>query len=267
VGPGEAREKGGTAHLVLRCGFFPSFARSHRREVAALLGEGFHAFRGTQQQQVGRPRGEQAIGDHADDGVDLHFQGYRVGDVHVVHVQDDVAVVGHNPFTVHRVAAQLHQLARHMAAGHGNDFHRQRESAQHRHQLAAIGDADERLGHGRDDLLAGQGRAAALDQVQVFIALVGAVDVELQVADGVQFINRNAMALEARSGGFGAGNGAVEGTLVLGQGIDEAVGGRTGADADDALVVQLGQNEVDSSLGDGLFELVLGHAGSGAGTK
>ncbi len=70
------------------------------------------------------------------------------------------------------------------------------------------------------------------------------------------------MAFQALGGGLGAGDGAVEGGLVLGQGIDEEVGGRTGADADDAFLIQLGQNEVDGSLGDGLFELVLGHAGS-----
>ncbi|MNC33887.1 hypothetical protein D3C75_822970 [compost metagenome] len=99
----------------------------------------------------------------------------------------------------------------------------------------------------------------------MLVALVSAVDVELQVADGVQLVYRNTMTLQACSRRFGAGHGAIEGSLVLGQGVDEAVGGRAGADADDALVVELGQNEVDSGLGDGLFELVLGHAGSGKG--
>jgi hypothetical protein len=129
----------------------------------------------------------------------------------------------------------------------------------------SVGDADEGLGHGRDDLLAGQGCAAALDQVQVFVALVGAVDVELQVADGVQFIHRNAVALEARGSGFGAGNRAIERALVLGQGIDEAVGGGAGADPDDALVVEFRKDEVDGGLSHCLFELILGHAGSGSG--
>ncbi|CAI3810926.1 hypothetical protein GLGCALEP_06259 [Pseudomonas sp. MM221] len=52
---------------------------------------------------------------------------------------------------------------------------------------------------------------------------------------------------------------------MLSQGVDEEVGSRTGTDADNALFIQLGQNEVDSGLGDGLFELVLGHAGSEKG--
>ncbi len=97
------------------------------------------------------------------------------------------------------------------------------------------------------------------------VALVGAVHVELQLADAVQLVDRDAMALQTLGGGFGAGDRAVEGGLVLSQGVDEEVGGRTGADADDALFIQLGQNEVDSGLGDGLFELVLGHAGSERG--
>jgi FAD/FMN-containing dehydrogenase len=57
--------------------------------------------------------------------------------------------------------------------------------------------------------------AAALDQVQVLVALVGAVDVELQLAHAVQLIHRDAVALEALGGGFGAGDGAVERGLVL----------------------------------------------------
>ena len=147
-----------------------------------------------------------------------------------------------------------------MAAGHGDDFHRQREGAEHRHQLALVGDADEGLGHGGNDLLAGQGGAAALDQVQVFIAFIGAVDVELQVAGAVQVVHRDAMGLEARGGGVGAGHGAVEIHLVLGQGIDKEVGGGAGANADHALLVELWADEVHGGLGHGLLELVLGHA-------
>ncbi len=227
--------------------------------------QGFHAFTGAQKQQIRRARGEQAVGDHADDGVDLRFQLHRVGDLQVEHVEDDVAVVGQHAFAVHRVAAEFHQLARHVAAGHRDHFHRQRKLAEHRHQFAGVGDADEGLGHGGDNLLAGQGRTAALDQVQVRVGFISAVNVELQVADRVQLVHRNAVALEARGGGFGAGDRAIERALVQGQGVDEAVGGGAGADADDALVVEFRQDEVDGGLGHGLFELILGHAGSESG--
>ncbi|MCY1181238.1 hypothetical protein D9M73_217320 [compost metagenome] len=69
------------------------------------------------------------------------------------------------------------------------------------------------------------------------------------------------MALQALGGGLGAGHGTVECHLVLGQQVDEEVGGGAGADADDALVIEFGEDEVDGGLGDGLLELVLGHAG------
>nr|GFC38252.1 hypothetical protein [Tanacetum cinerariifolium] len=132
--------------------------------------QGFHAFLSAQQQQVSRTCREQAVGDHADDGVDLGFELHRVGDAHVMNVEDDVAVVGQHAFAVHRVAAQFHQFAGNVAAGHRDDFDRQRERTQYGHQLAAVCNADERLGHSGHDLLAGQGCAATFDQVQVLVA-------------------------------------------------------------------------------------------------
>ena len=184
-----------------------------------------------------------------------------------MHVQNHVTVVGDHTFPVHRVAAQLHQLASHVAACHRNHFHGQRETAQYRNELAGIGDTDEGARHSGDDLLAGQGRAAALDQVQVGIALVGAVHIELQLAHTVELVHRNPMVLQTLGGRFRTGHGAVERAFVTRQRIDEEVGGRAGAHADDALVIQLGQNEIDGSLGDGLLELILGHAGSEKGRE
>ena len=73
------------------------------------------------------------------------------------------------------------------------------------------------------------------------------------------------MLLETFGGGFGTGHGTVEEALVLGQQVDEEVGGGAGADADDAAIVEFGKDMVDSGLGDGLLELVLGHGGIRAG--
>ena len=146
------------------------------RRLPSLGLEGFHTFRGTQQQQVRRPRREQAVGHHADDGVDLRFQFHRVGDLQVVHIEDYIAVVGDHTFAVHRVAAQLDQLTRHMAAGHGDDFDRQREGAQYRYQLAGVGDADEGLGHGADEsdahlnLIKGGGAALTREKIVAAVA-------------------------------------------------------------------------------------------------
>jgi hypothetical protein len=53
---------------------------------------------------------------------------------------------------------------------------------------------------------------------------------------------------------------------MLSKGVDEAIGGGSGADADDAFVVQFRQDEIHSGLCHSLLELVLVHAGStGAG--
>ncbi|MNY50015.1 hypothetical protein D3C86_1854870 [compost metagenome] len=69
------------------------------------------------------------------------------------------------------------------------------------------------------------------------------------------------MGLEALGGRFGTGHGAVEGHLVPGQQVNEEIRSGAGADADDALLIELGEDEVDGGLGNGLLELVLGHAG------
>src|SRR5690606_435756 len=57
-------------------------ARKGPRQQSAL--EDWHARSGAQQQHIGGPGGEQAIGDHADDGVDVGFELGRIGDVQVV---------------------------------------------------------------------------------------------------------------------------------------------------------------------------------------
>ena len=77
----------------------------------------------------------------------------------------------------------------------------------------------------------------------------------------VEVVDRDAMALQACGCGFGAGDGAIEVHLVLGQRVDEAVGGGAGADADDALAVEARENVVDGGLGHGLFQLILVHRG------
>src|SRR5690554_7786563 len=110
-----------------------------------------------------------------------------------------------------------------MAASHGNDLHRQREFAQNAHHLGFVGNTDKGLGDGSHNLFPGQGAAAALDQLQALVGLVGTVDIELDFVNGVQVIHRNAVFFQAFGGGFGARYGAVEIVFVLGQVIDEKV--------------------------------------------
>ena len=150
-----------------------------------------------------------------------------------------------------------------MTAGHGNDFHRQGEVAQDIHFLGVVSDADEGLGHRGHDFLPGEGSAAAFDQFQPFVGFIGSVDVELQLADGIQFVNRNAVAFQPLGGGFGAGHGTVKVVANFRQHIDKEVGSAAGANTYDAVLVQMRADMVQCGFGHCLFQFVLGHGGSG----
>ncbi len=221
-------------------------------------GDGVHALVGTQQQHIGAAQSEQAICHYAHDIVQLRFQFHRLADFHVVNVQNDIAVIGNETVTVHRIAAQLHDFPRHVAAGHGNHFHRQRELPQHRDFLGSIGDADEFLRHRRDDFFPRQRAAAALDQAQVGIGLVGAIHINGNVIHGIQVEHGNAVLLQALAGGFGTGHRAFDPVLHLCQVVDEVIGSGTSAHPHDGAFFHIG----DGGLGDSLFQFVLSHVRS-----
>ncbi len=199
--------------------------------------------------------GEQAVGDGADNGIELHFQPLGIGDGHAFHVQDVVAVVGDHPFTPDRVAAQLSDLAGHVFAGHGDHFHRQREGAEHVDRLGVVDDADELVGHGGDDLLAGEGCAAALDHVAGAVDFVGTVHVDGEGVDLVEVIHCDAEALEAFGGGHGAGYRPLDLVLHGRQCIDEVVDGRAGAYPDDGA----GNHILERSPTGRLLHFILSH--------
>src|SRR5450755_195939 len=141
------REKGGRSELV----------RVQRSDAGI----------GPDQNDVGAPIGEQAVGDDADNVIDLRFEWYRVEDSHVLDVENDVAVVGDEIFPELRTSAELDQLVRGEAAGHGYYLDGQRKVAQHADQLRLIDNAYKLGRHRRDDLLTGQCAATALDHCTV----------------------------------------------------------------------------------------------------
>ncbi|MNX54996.1 hypothetical protein D3C86_857430 [compost metagenome] len=202
--------------------------------------------------------GEQAVGDHANDGVELHFQPFGVCDGHALDVQNDVAVVGHHTLTPHRVATQLPDLAGHVFAGHGDHFHRQRELAQHLDCLGVVDDADELVGHGGDYLLAGQGGATALDHVAGPVDLVGAIHVDGEGIDVVEIKHRDAETLEALGGGDGARYRALDLVLHGRQCVDEVIDGRAGAHPDYGA----GYHVFERSPTGRLLHFILSHDGS-----
>ena len=114
--------------------------------------------------------------------------------------------------------------------------------------LDLIGDAHEFAAGRGDDLFPGQGAAAALDEVQISGGLVGAVHVDRDFVHGVQIQDRNPVLLQALRGGDGAGDGAFDLMLDFRQGIDEEIGGGTGADPDDGTRLDVFQG----GLGNGL---------------
>ena len=122
-------------------------------------------------------------GHDAGELVDAGLERDRVDDVESVHVEDVVAVVGDDvPSRQTGATAEPRQLARHVGARHRDHFDRQRETAEPFDELLVVGDADEAAGRRRNDLFAGERRAATLDQVQVAGRLVGAVDVDVEFA-------------------------------------------------------------------------------------
>ena len=74
----------------------------------------------------------------------------------------------------------------------GHHFDRQDEFAQARHQLGFVGDHDHAARRGGHDLFAQQHAAAALDQVQVAVGLVGAVNGQIERGQIVQRRQRDA---------------------------------------------------------------------------
>ena len=81
------------------------------------------------------------------------------------------------------------------ASPKSDDFHRQRESAQALHALGAVADDAHAIrGHGHD-LLAQQRAAAALDEIQLRVDFVRAVDGEVHLRDGAEIRDYDAELL------------------------------------------------------------------------
>src|SRR5262245_65220448 len=86
----------------------------------------------------------------------------RVEQREAVAVENQVAVVGLEVLAQHRLRPHLEDLPADVAARHRDHLDRQRELAEHRHELGGVADADEALRYRGDDLLARQRPAVAL---------------------------------------------------------------------------------------------------------
>jgi len=158
-----------------------------------------------------------------------------------VHVEDLVAVVGDEPLAIDRLSAQGDQLSGDIRARHRNHLHRQRKFAEHVHQLGFVGDADEAPRCGGHDLLARQRAPTTLDQASVTIRLVGAVDVQVQIAGRVEVEYVDTVTAQPRGGALGARDCAPDAHLLRSQRIDEVIHGGAGADAEDGVLLDVGE--------------------------
>src|SRR5690606_28029726 len=170
--------------------------------------------------------------------VESTLQRRRVGDARVVHVGPEVAVVGHHALAPRRLAAGPGQdLAPDQAARHRDHLDRQREPAQHVDLRGRVDDADECLAGLGDDLLAGQRRAAALDQAAPWIAFVGTVDVQRQRAGGIEVEDLDAEPAQLLRALLRARYRVGYAVADPAQCVDEVGHRRAGADADNHAVL------------------------------
>jgi hypothetical protein len=150
---------------------------------------------------------------------------------------------------------EQHELSRDVAARHGDHLDRQRERAEHPDQLRRIDHADEFLRDRSDDLLARERATATLDHGTALRHLVGAIDVNRDVGDVVQFVDVDAVALQPLGCLHGARDRALDPMLDLPELVDEVVRRRSGAHADEPVV----DHVLDRLARHRLFLLVLRH--------
>ena len=127
------------------------------------------------------------------------------------------------------------------------------------HELGTVGDAHEHPGHRRDDLLAGEGTASALDHGERGRHFIGTVDVDRQFRDAVEIDERDSERGEAFRRRLGAGDRTGDPAPVSPQGIDEVVGRGARTDPDHGACRDVIHHIGRGGFRDGLLQLVLIH--------
>ena len=205
---------------------------------------------------------EESVFDDAAAGVEFSAEFLWVGDGSESTVVDKVALVGDVGCAV-RFRAQFGTTAEFVeemplaGTAEGDDLDGQAvKCAELRGHFGFVDDDDFALAGLRDDFLVEQGAAAALDEIELRIELVGAVDGEI---DGGRAFGVD----QGKSGGFGgtghlggrgetAESGKFAGGMAAGDLAHGVDGGRAGSKADDGA----GFDETDSINGGGVFERI-----------
>jgi len=202
----------------------------------------FDATRRRHDSQIGHPQ-EQAVLDHAGHALQGKGKHFRLLNFAEGAIEDEVALIGDERRAI--LVKTLDNLA--LAAGlrgHGLDHAARRGEAEGHHldgerkpperlhQFAIVGDDHHLIGRGRHDLLAQQRTASALDQPQLIVDLIGAIDGEMQVRRVVERGQRNAKPLGLRTRRLGCRHAKhlESGGDFNSQRLDEARRGRAGAE-------------------------------------
>ena len=88
---------------------------------------------------------------------------------------------------------------------------------------------------------------------------VGAIDINLHTVDVVQVVDRNTQAFQPLGRLLGASHRAGKPTFVFSEHVDEVIAGRSGADAQVGIVIQVLEGIFEGRLRRRLFECVLIH--------
>src|SRR5690606_8117370 len=124
--------------------------------------EAIDAVLAADQHHIRRASCKQAVGDHANQVVDVFLQLDRTIYLQVAHVDNHVAVIGDKALAQHWLAAKSGKFACHIGTRHRDHFHRQREGAEALHYLGVIDDTDKLARYRGDNFLALQRAAATL---------------------------------------------------------------------------------------------------------
>src|SRR6185369_3280674 len=214
-----------------------------------------HAGVAAEQDDISAPRREKSDGYDTDDRADLRFRFNGIQDRESVHVEDHVAVVGAESHPQRGLAAEQHELPRHVASRHRYHFDGQGKLAEDADELRLVGDADELSRDSRHDLFARQRAAATLDHGAPLGHFVGAVHVDGNVVHTVEILDVDAVPMQPLGRLDRARHGTLDPMLDLRELVDEEVGGRPGADAHHRIV-----GDVPERLaGDRLLLYVLRH--------